>query len=707
VALLEGRERNQQLMLAQLLVGVMAGLAEIFRSPLAWIFLLPCGISFFRRIERAPAWLESGARYAAWTLVFLAAGMVRFFPTAQIFSVRTTLQLEEFVGYSLLALAVLFLSGPKIWRPGLTLFPAAIAALALVAIHAASHMTVALIVASPAAFFYLAITAVARPDASSGTRYGSRQVLRVGGAAVFVFLTAVFIIRTLPWAQVQIEQAAFKFFSIGVTQYSSLSLESRLGDIEQLLQSSRLVMRVYSSQAQKLRGRVFTSFDGAAWHGRLALGRHVPTTLAAGVADPELRDWLEEIPGESYAIPPHNPEQAAAPGAIRTRIVQSLFNEGLLVAPGGKLLVRAQVSSLRLDPFEGLATPLSSDVEIYGIVNRREGDVAQPGDAVPETLAESLALPDDTDARFRELAARLTADAPTAAERVRRTVEYVKGAALYSLRVGKFRSAQPVAEFLFEKKQGYCEFFASAAAILLRLEGVPARYVTGFEVEEGNREGGHYVVRELDAHAWIEAYVPGRGWVEADPTPEAEYDTLHAEARPNWASSVREWTAAQWAEISIRVRAGDWSAASRWVWDQMKVAAHVISWGEFFAGLVIAVILGGAIRIALRARRWRPGRRAIDRERAADSGVAPALVELLARVDSAWARAGFRRPSTSAPLEHLTRIAQEKLAPALRDASRRAVECYYGARYAGIATAEAEIHAVQKDLDRAAASPLR
>jgi hypothetical protein len=94
VAGLKGRERNEQVMLVLLLVAVASALAADFRSPLPWIFLVPCVVSFFRQIGRLPPWLANSLRYAAWTLVVAAAAMVRFFPTNQIFSPRSSTQLE-------------------------------------------------------------------------------------------------------------------------------------------------------------------------------------------------------------------------------------------------------------------------------------------------------------------------------------------------------------------------------------------------------------------------------------------------------------------------------------------------------------------------------------------------------------------------------------------------------------------------------------
>lgn len=123
--------------------------------------------------------------------------------------------------------------------------------------------------------------------------------------------------------------------------------------------------------------------------------------------------------------------------------------------------------------------------------------------------------------------------------------------------------------------------------------------------------------------------------------------------------------------------------------------------------LALAALAAWAVRAA---RRWRkPGARrraAVDKRTPAD-GVAPELAELLARVDSAWTRAGYRRPTARAPLEHLSGIASGKISPALREASRRAVECYYCARYAGLPVTAAEIAVVRQALDQARAATSR
>ena len=80
-------------------------------------------------------------------------------------------------------------------------------------------------------------------------------------------------------------------------------------------------------------------------------------------------------------------------------------------------------------------------------------------------------------------------------------------------------SIYPLVSFLLKDKVGYCQQFAGAMALLLRMGGVPARVATGFTTGQYDRSRHEYVVSDLDAHAWVEAWFPTYGWVRFDPTP--------------------------------------------------------------------------------------------------------------------------------------------------------------------------------------------
>ncbi|MGV7221107.1 MAG: transglutaminase TgpA family protein [Nitrospinales bacterium] len=89
----------------------------------------------------------------------------------------------------------------------------------------------------------------------------------------------------------------------------------------------------------------------------------------------------------------------------------------------------------------------------------------------------------------------------------------------YSLEMVSDTGMTGLEEFLFVNKKGHCEYFASAMAILLRLNDIPARIVNGFSGGEWNEMGNYMIVRQKHAHSWVEAYLPGEGWMVFDPTP--------------------------------------------------------------------------------------------------------------------------------------------------------------------------------------------
>jgi hypothetical protein len=123
--------------------------------------------------------------------------------------------------------------------------------------------------------------------------------------------------------------------------------------------------------------------------------------------------------------------------------------------------------------------------------------------------------------RVAALAERITQADKTLYVKARHLEHYLRsgGDYKYSLELPDTHGKLPLDAFLFDAKRGHCEYFSSALAIMLRSLGIPARNVTGFAGGEYNSYGGYYAVRQADAHSWVEALLPGRGWVLMDPTP--------------------------------------------------------------------------------------------------------------------------------------------------------------------------------------------
>jgi transglutaminase-like putative cysteine protease len=105
---------------------------------------------------------------------------------------------------------------------------------------------------------------------------------------------------------------------------------------------------------------------------------------------------------------------------------------------------------------------------------------------------------------------------------------------------------RPIDEFLFKTRRGYCEHYASAFAFLMRAANVPARIVAGYLGGELNPYGDYLIVRQSDAHAWVEVWLPGKGWARVDPTsavaPERVEGGMAAALPPDERSSIRFFT---------------------------------------------------------------------------------------------------------------------------------------------------------------------
>jgi transglutaminase-like putative cysteine protease len=128
-----------------------------------------------------------------------------------------------------------------------------------------------------------------------------------------------------------------------------------------------------------------------------------------------------------------------------------------------------------------------------------------------------LQTPGTVSPRLRDKAAELAAGTDKAAVRIARTEDFFRSQKLVYATIDLPGAERPMEEFLFDKKRGYCEFFASSFALLLRLEGVPARLVGGYHGGSRNDLAGYYTVTEDMAHVWVEALVDGV-WRRIDPS---------------------------------------------------------------------------------------------------------------------------------------------------------------------------------------------
>jgi transglutaminase-like putative cysteine protease len=273
--------------------------------------------------------------------------------------------------------------------------------------------------------------------------------------------------------------------------------------------SDTVVMRVRASQAALWRGQVFDTFDGTRW-----------------TASDQTTDVLSlSDDATSFAVP--SPIGTGA-GAVPTRrVVQTFYVQtqqpNVVFDAATPERVFFPANGLRVDRYGSIRSPILLDPGlVYSVISNVPAvGVPQLRSAVgdPVGLEAELQLPADLPARDRQLAARITAGLDTTYEKASAVEAWLRANTRYELDVPvEPPGVDAVDHFLFETRRGFCEHIASAMAVLLRASGVPTRFVVGFGPGERNPLTGYFDVRESDAHAWVEVFYPGIGWIPADPT---------------------------------------------------------------------------------------------------------------------------------------------------------------------------------------------
>jgi transglutaminase-like putative cysteine protease len=144
----------------------------------------------------------------------------------------------------------------------------------------------------------------------------------------------------------------------------------------------------------------------------------------------------------------------------------------------------------------------------------------------PDSIETRYGTPaNGTAERVTTLGENITAEAVTPVQAACRTEAWIESNTEYDADAQHDPGSDPVEQFLFETQRGNAEYAASSMVVLLRSQGIPARYVTGYlPGEPVAGQADTYTVRAMDAHAWVEVYVSGHGWTPFDPTPVAAHD---------------------------------------------------------------------------------------------------------------------------------------------------------------------------------------
>ncbi len=526
------------------------------------------------------------------------------------------------------------------------------------------------------------------------TRTGVRWLsLRIAASAAWMAVGVFALTGGLFFILPRTAQAAFGRF-LPQRIVSGFSGEIRLGETGEIETRGTAVMHVHIIDGHrppgglKLRGMVLTRFDGRRWYNppRLAAHRKLPEGQIQ-LVDNEQR-WRQ---GQRLSY-----EVRVAP-----------MGAGTLFFAGIPEFLRIDEPELLESPFGDYRVPGRPRGLLYFAQSFVDGAAASggiPGYMPPEMRELYLALP-AVDPRIPELVRRITAGMQSDHARAAAIESYLRRSYGYTTRLLSHEVRDPLADFLFDRRKGHCEYFASAMAVMLRSAGIPARVATGFQDGVYNPISGWWVVRAQDAHSWVEAWLPDRGWTTFDATPPAA-----APAASTWGSLLLYLDAADtfWQDWVLDYNLGH----------QLVLASRMQQSAQFFGntkramsdaaaaaeawirryGIVLAVIL--ALAFVLRrygsklAARFRAASRVRQVQRGqAQPGDATILYEQML---GALKRRGLEKPSWVTPAEFVGHIRTPETAAIVGDFTA----AYNGMRFGGRIDAAARMVELLGALER-------
>ena len=378
--------------------------------------------------------------------------------------------------------------------------------------------------------------------------------LRIGdtGAAVMLAL-AVTILGMVAAPALDTDEPWFDYetwaMSNAASKTTAFSWEHSYGPLD-WPRDGRELLRVKARRPAYWKALNLDRFDGRRWV-RSSGGENIDNCDLDGYSAVQRRRWLQDISvsvrnlrTETYVtagitclldarvswLPLGDGTYSAATRALR----RGDAYEALVYTPAPNERERRSAADTipsALGPFTRLTIPgeLPANPGVGGVVTEDVVQFAPLGTGVPP-LATPSHDPDGAPqpaeallarsgyARSYALARRLGRDADSQEDFVQAVERYLRGDE-FSYSEAPPPSAENIDGFLFDAKTGYCQQFSGAMALLLRMGGVPARVSTGFTSGSYDRKAREYVVRDLDAHSWVEVWYPGIGWVTFDPTP--------------------------------------------------------------------------------------------------------------------------------------------------------------------------------------------
>ena len=493
---------------------------------------------------------------------------------------------------------------------------------------------------------------------------------------VSVGLLVLIVVLAFPFFLIAPRTAtsALKRGGNGVSGSIGFSDTVTLGQIGELKKNDEIFMHVRIDRLSAMprtglhwRGIALDQFTGSAWKKSRAAERVAQKDSETGLFKLGTTEDVRRLTEQTFIIEPvDTPVLFGAPRVLG---------------------VQGELPLLRVDSESGLQTR-SHDQE--RLAYKVYSDTTEPSDEALRSdrlqyVADSvryLELPSNLNPQIATLArsvivrsgARTWYDASRAIE------SYLRDNYGYSLEM-KAHGPDPLSDFLFNVKQGHCEYFATAMAVMLRTQGVATRVVNGFLPGEYNEAAGAFTVRQSDAHSWVEVYFPQtNSWVTFDPTPSAGRTSRERKGLAGALSKYSEALELLWFQYvvgydkqeqrslvsSVRRQLGDLEHGSITKLDQARAALPSL----LKPGLVVLGSLTAVFGLALLSRRvrrfgWSRGLRVWQ-----SAEIEATRVDFYERLLKALEKQGIKRELYQTPLEFASSIEPSEVR-AITDAYNR------------------------------------
>lgn len=529
---------------------------------------------------------------------------------------------------------------------------------------------------------------------------GGRFFLGTGLLSLGVFLSAAFVFLALPRVGI-----GFFLKSRGGLTLAGFSDGVKLGGHGVIKKDSTVVMRVeisdiYGSRtAPELhwRGVAFDFYTNGQWSRSDAAPR-TNQTLEPGRGVAATRD-RRVLAWSGPQLPVAEIERLATE-TVKQEIWLEPLDSDVLFGASNPRIVEYQHSFRRRTPTERndevrLEHGTTLHYTVYSDLRTPSADELRAAKGpLPPGFTVYTQLPrNQITERTYKLAQDITKNAPTTYDKVMAIKAWLAANLTYTLELEDPKEQEPVDFFLFDRKKGHCEYFASAFAILARAVGIPVRQVNGFLGGEWNEYQGYIAVRAGDAHSWDEVFFPGvRGdgaWVTIDATPPGDSDDLLGRGDSGWRAKMSrfidtlrfQWT--KWvieydlvSQLSLFKSIGRAiKTAAIWIKDGVLWLKDVaVEYWMLSTPLGIALIALVIVRRRRRRAKLPPELRVTRRSRQRST-----VAEIYDRVAKQLTKAGFARSAGTTPRELAGKLAGHAAAKPVAEL----IELYYAAEWGG------------------------